>query len=528
MRVLLWKNNHKNMRHCTISFLVLLTYGAYAQPGAWDPSFGNNGKVVVPQLGPGDDDQSVTAVVLPDDRILVAGRSSDGSHFNSVLLRFNADGSPDATFGNNGVVQHDLAAGSEFIRSAELDGLGRLVVGGHMFSDAAETNSDMFVARFLADGSLDPSFNGTGLLVRDIHNTPDAEEAYEVLVQPDGKIALCGFSGPSPEFTEIVVERYLDNGGMDATFGGDGSVLVFISNASGEQLRGAVIGADGGIYFSGFAYATGETHQSLLLGHVDEMGNSPSTFGNANGHSRVAVSGSDLIGRTIAALPGGNFAVAGVRRTSGATQARIIYTFDASGDEIVDSFHDNTEGADGWNCLLVQNNGLIISGGQVADGPNSRNWNVERKLSNLSPDGEFQCPDYDQDGGAETCSDLVFTNDSSVLGIGYGEVAGANRIVLIKYLNDISSGLAEGAVTTVISAFPNPVTNRVTIRLGAALTGVVQCTIMDATGRTLRTWTTSVSGDAPVLADLGGLLPGAYVLQVNDGILRSSLKLLKQ
>lgn len=516
------------MRHATLPFLALLTMGAYAQPGTWDPSFGNNGKVIVPQLGAGEDDQSVTAVVLPDDRFLVAGRSSDGTHFNSVLLRFNADGSPDPTFGTNGVVEHDLADGSEFIRSAEHDDQGRLVVGGHLFSDAAETNSDMFVARFLADGSLDPSFNGTGILVRDMHNTPDAEEAYEVLIQPDGKIVLCGFSGPSTEFTEIVVERYLDNGGPDATFGGDGSVLVGIFGATGEQLRGAVLGADGGIYFSGFAYPTGVTDQSLLLGHVDATGNNPSSFGNANGHSRVEISGSDLIGRTVATLPGGGFAVAGVQRTSGLTQARIIYTFDASGDVIVNAFHDSSDGADGWNSLLVQNNGLIISGGEVADGPSSRNWNVERKQSSLSNDGVFQAPDYDEDGGTETCFDLVFTNDSSILGIGYGEVAGANRIVLIKYLNDISSGLAEGATTTVLSAFPNPVTDHVTIRPGAAYTGAIQCTIVDATGRTVRTWTSSVSGDAPVFADLSGLLPGAYVLQVNDGLVRSSVKLLKQ
>ncbi|MBV6404609.1 MAG: hypothetical protein IT228_00580 [Flavobacteriales bacterium] len=516
------------MRHAILPFLALLTMGTYAQPGTWDPSFGNNGKVIVPQLGAGEDDQSVTAVVLPDDRILVAGRTSNGTYFNSVLLRFNADGSPDATFGANGVVQHDLAAGSEFIRSAELDDQGRLVVGGHLFSDAAETNSDMFVARFLADGSLDPSFNGTGILVRDMHNTPDAEEAYEVLIQPDGKIVLCGFSGPSTEFTEIVVERYLDNGGPDATFGGDGSVLVGIFGATGEQLRGAVLGADGGIYFSGFAYPTGVTDQSLLLGHVDATGNNPSSFGNANGHSRVEISGSDLIGRTVATLPGGGFAVAGVQRTSGLTQARIIYTFDASGDVIVNAFHDSSDGADGWNSLLVQNNGLIISGGEVADGPSSRNWNVERKQSNLTNNGAFQAADYDEDGGEETCFDLAFTNDSAIIGIGYAEVAGHNRIVLIKYLNDISSGLAEEANSTMIGVFPNPVTDRAIIRLGAGSTGAVRCELLDATGRSVRNWTLPVTGDALIQADLGALLPGAYTLHVDNGLVRSAVKLLKR
>ena len=312
--------------------MAFLGLGALAQPGSWDTSFGDNGKVLVPSLGGGNDDQTVTAVVLPDDRILVAGRSSDGDHYNTVLLRLNPDGSSDLAYGTDGVVQHDLAAGSEFIRSAELDGQGRLVVGGHLFSDAAENNSDMFVARFLADGSLDPSFNGTGILVRDIHNTPDAEEAYEVLVQPDGRIVLCGFSGAATGLTEVVLERYLDNGGLDPSFGGDGSVLVYIADAIGEELRSAVLSDAGEVYFCGYGTRSGESDLSLLLGHLDAQGNDPSTFGNANGHSWVSESGSDLIPRSIALRPNGQIAAAGVKRITGSTQARIIHTFDAQRD----------------------------------------------------------------------------------------------------------------------------------------------------------------------------------------------------
>ncbi|MBK8948971.1 MAG: hypothetical protein IPM68_08985 [Flavobacteriales bacterium] len=181
------KTIDSTMRHITHSLLSFSPSAPSHNP-APGSHLGNNGKVLVPSLGFGFNDQSRTAVVLPDDRILAAGWSNNGTHFNSVLLRFNADGSPDETFGTNGLVEHDLAAGGEFIRSAVLDAQGRLVVGGKLFYDAAETNGDMFVARFLADGTLDASFNGTGLLVRDIHNTPDAETAYEVMVQPDGKL----------------------------------------------------------------------------------------------------------------------------------------------------------------------------------------------------------------------------------------------------------------------------------------------------------------------------------------------------
>lgn len=515
------------MRHVTLSAFLLLTAGLFAQPGSLDPTFGDNGKVIVPHLNVGQDDQAVTAVVLPDDKILVAGRSANDDHYNTVLLRFHPDGSPDATFGTNGVVHHDLGPADEFVRSAAIDAQGRLVVGGHLFSDDLD-NSDMFVARFLPDGSLDASFAGTGLIIRDLHYTPDAEEAYEVLLQPDGKIVLCGFTGTDPQFTEIIVERYLENGGLDPTFGGDGSVLVAIVNATGEQLRSAALGTDGGIYFCGFAYAFGENKQSLLLGHVDATGSSPSTFGNSNGYSLVSISGSDLIGRAVAAMPDGGFAVGGVRRTTGATQARIIYTFDATGNVITDAFEDNTIGGDAWNCLLLQNNGSIIAGGNVADGPDSRNWSVERKHSDLGVDGSFITEDYDEDGGEETCFDLDFTSDSSIIAVGSTQVNDRNHIVLLKYLNDILSNLNEVPSRSSISAFPNPAMDRATVMIDPATKGPLDLALFDAQGRAVRRWSYATTSASTFELDLMGLLPGMYALQLKHGTSTSSLKLAKQ
>lgn len=518
------------MRHVTLfALLAFLPVHGFSQAGSLDPDFGTNGKVMMPTIGPGANDQAVTAVVLPDGRFVVAGRSNNGTFFNSVLLRFNANGSLDQTFGSGGLVEHDLASGSEFIRSCVLDAQGRLVVGGHFFSDAAETNSDMFVARFLPDGSLDPTFNGIGLVIRDLHTTPDAEEAYEVLVQPDGKIVLCGFSGPSEEFTEVVVERFMVDGSVDPTFGGDGSVLVYIGNATGEQLRGAVLGDDGGIYFCGFAYATGETEQSLLLGHVDANGNSPSTFGNANGHSLVSVAGTDVLGRAIAALPNGGFSVAGVERTAGASQARMIFTFDATGNMAFNSIYDDPAGGDAWNALLVQNNGSIISGGNVADGPGFRNWNVERQFANLDIDPSFDAVDYDEGDGLETCFDLEFFGDSSILGIGTAELSGgATYIVLLKYVNDISSSINNDDPVSWATVFPNPVADRTMLTFAPGSTRMASLSLMDAQGRTVSGWSHSLSGNGTLELDLSGLVPGVYGLRRNSLDPQAVLKIVKQ
>lgn len=517
------------MRHITLlSLLVTFSIEAAAQAGTLDPTFGDNGKVLVPTLGAGFDDQAVTAVVLPDGKILVAGRSSDNDHFNTVLLRFNADGSPDMTFGTDGLVLHDLAPGDEFVRSSALDAQGRLVVGGNLFSEDL-INSDMFVARFLADGSLDPTFGGTGLIVRDLHTTPDAEEAHEVLIQLDGKIVLCGFTGPSLEFTEIVVERYLENGGLDPSFGGDGSVLAFISNGSAEQLRGAVLGPNGAIYFCGFVVPFMETEQAILLGHVNTEGNSPSTFGNNNGHSFVHVSGSNLIARTMAVMPDGDLILAGAQRTPGASQARFIYAFDALGEEGFSTLEDNPDGGDAWNSLLVQNDGAILAGGNEADGPESRNWHVDRFVDpDMIADPAFDAVDYDEAGGEETCFDLKFTSDSSIIGIGSVLLDEATRIVLLKYKNNISTNIAEVHSGPSISVYPNPALDRTTVTVGAAAKGPIDLVLFDAQGRAVRRWSQSVVAGTSFEVDLRHLMSGMYALQLNNAGLKTTVKLAKQ
>jgi len=504
---------------------------AYAQPGALDPAFGDNGKVVVPHIGLGMSDQAVAGVVLPDDRILVAGRSSNGTHFNTVLLRLNADGTPDVTFGTNGAVMHDLGPGSEFVRSSAIDEQGRLVVAGHLFSDEAETNSDMFLARFLADGSLDASFSGTGLLVRDIYTTADAEEAREVLVQLDGKIILAGFTGENLQQTQIVVERYLENGGLDPDFGGDGSVFFTIPEAGKVRLLGATLSAFGGILFCGSGSEDDDGDLSMLLGQLEDSGVPDNSFGEEDGYTWVGSPGIDLIGRTMIEFPFDWMAVAGVKRVPGSSQARILQFFDAGGFPVGELTEDDPDGGDAWNCMLVQNNSALILGGNVPGGPDAQNWNVERL------DGEewlldpmFTTTDYDEDGGEETCEHLAFLSDSSIVGIGTAQVGGLEHIVLLKYQNDIRAGVTERPPSAQVSVFPNPATDHTSITLSNLEEGPVDITLVDAQGRIARSWPlrTAPNGTTLLQADLSGVDAGVYGLVVNNGTTLSTVKLVKQ
>lgn len=79
-----------------------------------------------------------------------------------IIMRINADGSADNTFGTNGVVSHDPAGDNEYAYAAALQPDGKVLVAGSYIVGWASLK--MFVARYNADGSVDNSFGTNGLL----------------------------------------------------------------------------------------------------------------------------------------------------------------------------------------------------------------------------------------------------------------------------------------------------------------------------------------------------------------------------
>ena len=79
--------------------------------GGVDTSFGSGGRVTIPfNLGGDNNDAAQAVVALPDGKILVAGGADTGTTptdscgESAVVVRLNADGSLDTTFGQGGKV----------------------------------------------------------------------------------------------------------------------------------------------------------------------------------------------------------------------------------------------------------------------------------------------------------------------------------------------------------------------------------------------------------------------------------------
>ena len=258
--------------------------------GSLDSSFGVDGRVML-DIGAGYGGLAVD----PQGRIDVAT-----DNFGALnVARLNADGSLDTSFGQNGVASAPAMAMASNVVALILENDGKIVVGGDL---AGNGKSDGFIAaRFDSNGTPDPSF-GTGGIAQVALD--GLTSALTLAVQANGKILEGGsWIPPSGGTSENVIVRFTSEGTIDTTFGSGGELLD----------------SRGGIIFDLFAEPGGSIIAAAQVNRVASVfrfhadGTPDSTFGvsgiapaspNAAGYSMVQ-------GRSIIEQADGKYVMAG-------------------------------------------------------------------------------------------------------------------------------------------------------------------------------------------------------------------------
>jgi uncharacterized delta-60 repeat protein len=165
--------------------------------GTLDTTFGVGGAAIVE----GGDYYFNDLAVQPDGKIIAAGSSTVNLlSADTLIARFNANGTLDTTFASDGVLELNLG-GRDRAEAVALQTDGRIMLGGGADDNFAAT-------RLLSDGTLDVTFDTDGTAM--IPLTASDDRAYDVAIQPDGKIVLAGttaYSGFSGEDFGLVTAR---------------------------------------------------------------------------------------------------------------------------------------------------------------------------------------------------------------------------------------------------------------------------------------------------------------------------------
>lgn len=218
----------------------------YLSDGTIDAGFGASGLATF-DLSAGEDRANAVAI-QSNDRIVIAGHTNNGTDSDIAALRLLTDGSLDNSFGNAGVVSVDVAAGFDSALALNLLSNGDVLLGGY---GQVASVSDYAMVKLNSDGSLDSGFNGSGIQTTDIGGSTD--RIHSIAVQNDSRIVVGGTSWDGAAF-QYSIARYFADGSLDSSFDGDGIVTSSLGGID-DEIVGISVDNDGNIYAAGFVAA---------------------------------------------------------------------------------------------------------------------------------------------------------------------------------------------------------------------------------------------------------------------------------
>jgi uncharacterized delta-60 repeat protein len=200
-----------------------------ASTGEIDASFGAGG-IAVHEWQRSTFDTAADIAIAPDGKLVAAGASVEFG----LVARFHADGSPDATFADNGVLR--LPGG--------LPGSPAAVAVQPDLRIVVASESPFGASRFNVDGTRDSSWNGGAHAVV---NLPALTNVTAVALQPDGRVVLAGNTWQD----RMVFARLNADGTLDTSFNGTGYLLI--DRGFREVVRAIAVQPDGRIVAAGHA-----------------------------------------------------------------------------------------------------------------------------------------------------------------------------------------------------------------------------------------------------------------------------------
>lgn len=306
----------------------------YNSDGSLDESFGDFDGIQRIDLSIGGEDVALSVEELHDGKLLISGSTETANGLDMALIRLEADGSFDYSFGNSGKVLYSSGANTwTFPTQLNVLADNSIIVGASIL----DGTSNIGVLKFTQGGGLDLSFGDNGVFIFENLNTDDeltgmevtdvgevyttwiadngvnkaailmkldntgaldnsfgssgtdgiteyfvAAENYfnDLKIDENGKIIVVGHEGSGDDFDGIII-RYNADGLIDQSFATNGKITLDIGASDGILLNNLEIIQDGKMLASG--NASGQTLKQVYAFMFDEAGNSVCDFSACSG-----------------------------------------------------------------------------------------------------------------------------------------------------------------------------------------------------------------------------------------------------
>lgn len=321
--------------------------------GALDTTFGTEGVASINAAPGGRNGELARGItVLADGKIVLSGTiehdvAATGAAANDrdiVIVRLDADGTPDETFGGgDGIVVHDITtgaivtdgmgnetlAGADFVWGIAAYPDDKLVVHGATRADG-RNDTDWLLLRLNADGSLDDTFSDDGKFTLDLEQVNASARGMSIL--DDGSILGYGYANtPSQASLQPVVYKVTPAGALDPDFGNGGVFHDAVLAAAAEAYGGAI--HDGEIVTIGYGRTTSAAANDWVSIRLTADGELDPSW-DGDGVMTVDVAGYSDQGRFALALPDGQTLFAGSGRTAEDDADAMVGIFDATGQPV--------------------------------------------------------------------------------------------------------------------------------------------------------------------------------------------------
>jgi uncharacterized delta-60 repeat protein len=515
----------------TLFVLLACTLILNQATAQYDNTFGNNGIVITPDITSGVDYND--CAIQPDGKIVVAG---NGVGYVKVV-RYNADGTLDNSFGNSGIVITNLPGWYDdpSIHSVALLPNGKIIVGGRA-EEWLNGYSGLILICYNSDGSLDLSFGSQGIL---LYTAGYFSVIMDIKVQPDGKIIAAGDVHYGGGF-DVIVLRLYENGSFDTSFG-TGGVASLYFNSYQEKMRSIALQSDGKIVLGGFLYVNG--NDDFAIYRLDTVGNLDSTFGvNGRAINEIDTHADRIYG---IALQDDGKIVAGGTTLNPTSQYNDIVLARYNTNGTIDSTYGTngiviTQVQDSSNLvdLVIQPDNKIVAVGSTTMLPNQDNAIVIARYDTTgTPDPTFgmggvavtQINSQDQSLHA-----VLLQPDGKVVaaGITYNSNEGQDDGLVIRLIPHPALGVLDFSGTpNTLNVYPNPITESATLTYTLQQPETISIHLWDMNGRLVKTIlekSLQNEGEQEQLIVLSSSIPsGNYIITVSNQQQQVSVKIVK-